>query len=130
VGRTDGRRAVEIGQRARDFQNPMAGARRQRVAAGAGFIALLQFAPIRLKTLKPKETDFERHTLGEHLRKRRLELKLTRKEVADLLGVNAWTILNWEKSLTEAPMASIPAIARLLGCYPFSEVKPLSGHSH
>jgi transcriptional regulator with XRE-family HTH domain len=84
--------------------------------------------PIKLKSLKPKETDFEPHTLGEHLRKRRLELNLTQKEVADQLGVNPWTILNWEKGHTEPPMASIPAIARFLGYDPFPQPETLSQH--
>jgi len=75
--------------------------------------------PIKLKSLKPKEIDFEPHTLGEHVRKRRLELKLTQQEVADQLGVNPWTILNWEKGHTQPPIASIPAIIRFLGYDPF-----------
>jgi len=49
--------------------------------------------PITLKALKPKETDFEPQTLGEHVRKRRLELKLTQKQAAERLGVNPWTVL-------------------------------------
>jgi hypothetical protein len=36
VVRTDGRRAVEIGQRARHLQNPVAGTGRQRVALAGG----------------------------------------------------------------------------------------------
>jgi transcriptional regulator with XRE-family HTH domain len=88
----------------------------------------LQFRPIKLKSLKPKETDFEPQNLGQHLRKRRLELNLTQKEVADQLGVNPWTILNWEKGHTEPPMASIPAIARFLGYDPFPQPETLSQH--
>jgi transcriptional regulator with XRE-family HTH domain len=78
--------------------------------------------------LKPKETDFEPQTLGEHLRKRRLILGLTQKEAADQLGVNSWTILNWEKGHTQPPMASIPAIVWFLGYDPFPEPKTLSQH--
>ena len=86
-------------------------------------IALLQFVPITLKALKPKETDFEPQTFGEHVRKRRLELRLTQKQTAEQLGVNPWTVLNWEKGHTEPPIASMPAILRILGYDPFPEPK-------
>jgi transcriptional regulator with XRE-family HTH domain len=83
----------------------------------------LQFAPITLKALKPKETDFEPETLGGHLRKRRLEFRLTQKQAAERLGVTPWTVLNWEKDHTEPPIESIPAIIRFLGYDPFPEPK-------
>ena len=85
----------------------------------------MQFAPITLKALKPKETDFEPQTLGEHVRKRRLELRLTQKQAAERLGVNPWTVLNWEKDHTEPPIESMPAIIRFLGYDPFPEPKGL-----
>ncbi len=78
----------------------------------------MQFAPITLKALKPKETDFEPQTLGEHVKKRRLELRLTQKQAAERLGVNPWTVLNWEKDHTEPPINSMPAIIRFLGYNP------------
>ena len=90
-----------------------------------GRVALLQFEPLTLKALKPKETDFEPQTLGEHVRKRRLELRLTQKQAAERLGVNPWTVLNWEKDHTEPPIESMPAIIRFLGYDPFPEPKSL-----
>ena len=36
-------------------------------------------------------------TLGEQIRKRRLDLELTAKQVAEQLGVHYQTIINWEK---------------------------------
>ena len=83
----------------------------------------MQFAPITLKALKPKETDFEPQTLGKHVRKRRLELRLTQKQAAEWLGVNPWTVLNWEKDHTEPPIDSMPAIIRFLDYDPFPEPK-------
>ena len=59
-----------------------------------GCVALLQFAPIRLKALKPKETDFEPQTIGDHIRKRRLLLKLTKKAVAGILKVSQFSIIS------------------------------------
>ena len=73
--------------------------------------------------MKQKETDFEPQTLGEHVRKRRLELRLTQKEAAERLGVKLWTVLNWEKDHTEPAIESMPAITRFLGYDPFPEPK-------
>lgn len=93
-----------------------------------GRVTLLQFAPITLKALKSKETDFEPRTLGEHVRKRRLELRLTQKKAAEWLGVSAWTVLNWEKDHTEPQIESIPVIIRFLDYHPFPEPKTISEH--
>ncbi len=46
---------------------------------------------------------------------------LFQREVAQQLGVNAWTILNWEKGHTEPLIVSIPAIVRFLGYDPFPQ---------
>jgi len=61
--------------------------------------------------------------LGEHVRKRRLELRLIQKQAAERLGVNPWTALNWEKDHTGPPIASMPAIIRFLGYDPFPAPK-------
>jgi transcriptional regulator with XRE-family HTH domain len=81
--------------------------------------------PIRLKALKPKETDFEPKTLGEHVRKRRLELKLNQRQAADRLRVNPWTVLNWEKGDTEPLIEAVPVILRFLGYNSFPEPRSL-----
>ena len=47
--------------------------------------------------MRRKETDFEPRTIGDHIRKRRLELGLTQREVAERLDVTEFSILNWEK---------------------------------
>jgi len=68
----------------------------------------------------------EPKTLGEHLKKRRIELGLFQKQAAELLGVSASTVLNWEKGKTEPPIESIPVILEFL-CYdPFPKPCTLS----
>jgi transcriptional regulator with XRE-family HTH domain len=64
-------------------------------------------------------------TLGEHVRRHRLELKLSQREAASQLGVNPWTVLNWEKGHTEPPIAALPAIVRFLGYDPLPEPRSL-----
>ncbi len=75
--------------------------------------------PITLKCLKPKEPDVEPRTLGEHLKRCRLMRKLNQKEAARLFRVTSWTVLNWEKGRSEAPIESMPAILTFLGYDPF-----------
>jgi transcriptional regulator with XRE-family HTH domain len=85
----------------------------------------LQFVPIRLKALKPKETDFEPRTLGEHLRRFRLRRKLSQTAAARALEVNPSTILNWEKGHTRPPVEAMPALFQFLGYDPLPEPKTL-----
>ena len=47
-----------------------------------GRVAFLPWVPVTLKGLIPKKTDFEPKTLGEHVRKRRLDLGLNQKQAA------------------------------------------------
>jgi len=63
-------------------------------------------------------------TIGEHLRKRRIELGLEQKQVADILEVHRGSIQNWERNKGEPLPVRIPGIIRLLGYIPFS-----SGHA-
>ncbi|MBN1958577.1 MAG: helix-turn-helix transcriptional regulator [Desulfuromonadales bacterium] len=51
---------------------------------------------IPLKIQPPEELVKEPVTLGDHLRRRRLELGLYQKDVAIQIGVTASTIWNWE----------------------------------
>ncbi|MCC6209207.1 MAG: helix-turn-helix domain-containing protein [Gammaproteobacteria bacterium] len=76
--------------------------------------------------MKIKETDFEPRFLGEHIKKRRLTLKFYQREVAKLLRVDLFTVLNWENGRTEPPVRAIPAILAFLGYNPFPTPTTLS----
>jgi transcriptional regulator with XRE-family HTH domain len=56
--------------------------------------------------------------LGEHIKKRRLDLKLTLKEAGKLLGTDEWSVINWEKGRTVPKVYRLPAIIRFLGYNP------------
>ena len=90
-----------------------------------GRVAFLPWVPVTLKGLIPKKTDFEPKTLGEHVRRRRLELGLNQNQTAFQLGTKPWTVLNWEKGHTEPPIGSMPAILQFLGYAPFPEPQSL-----
>lgn len=49
-----------------------------------------------IKSLRKKDYDFEPTTIGEHIKKKRLQLGLTQKAVAASLKVSEFSVLNWE----------------------------------
>jgi site-specific DNA recombinase len=57
-------------------------------------------------------------TLGDHLFRRRLALKLLQRQVAAQLGVHKATIHNWERDLSRPSLDYMPAIIRFLGYNP------------
>jgi transcriptional regulator with XRE-family HTH domain len=65
-----------------------------------------------------KAWDFEPQSLGEHIRRRRLMLLITQEEAAFLLGVNAWTVHNWETGQRKPEIRFIPALVAFLGYDP------------
>jgi len=57
-------------------------------------------------------------TLGDHLRRRRLELGLYQKDVAVQIGVTASTIWNWENGWSSIALGYMPKIINFLGYIP------------
>ena len=78
----------------------------------------MPFVRVRLKSLIRQAHDFEPKTLGEHIRCRRLVLSITQEETAERLGVNAWTVHNWEVGQTRPAIQFIPALVAFLGYDP------------
>ena len=60
-------------------------------------------------------------TVGDHLRKRRLGLKMFQKEVAEQLGVDKTTVHNWEVNASSPEVQYMPAIINFLGYDPLPE---------
>ena len=58
------------------------------------------------------------NTLGDHLLRRRLMLKLLQRQVAEQLGVDKTSIYNWETNRTKPGLEYMPAIIRFLGYNP------------
>lgn len=65
-------------------------------------------------------------TVGEHIRKKRLNDGLTQKQVGELIGVNACTILNWEKSKTKPTPRDWPSIAAFVGYEIFPDAQTIA----
>ena len=81
----------------------------------------MPFCHIRLTGRKPLPPAYPRqlNTLGDHLRKQRLDLALLQREAADKLGVDAMTICNWEIKRTCPQLRFIPKIIAFLGYVPY-----------
>jgi transcriptional regulator with XRE-family HTH domain len=61
----------------------------------------------------------ELRTLGDHIRKRRLDLGLLQKDVAARVGCDTATITNWELNHTSPEIRFIPGIIAFLGYDPY-----------
>ena len=70
----------------------------------------MPFRPISLKLLKPRPYKERPDILGEHLRKRPIELGLFQKDVAQRLQVNEWTDLGWEHDRKQSSVRFWPRI--------------------
>jgi transcriptional regulator with XRE-family HTH domain len=80
----------------------------------------LPFCHISLTVSKPKGSEYpkELKTLGDHLRKRRLDLKLLQKDVGQRIGGSVSDVWNWENNRVIPAVKFIPAIIAFLGYNP------------
>jgi transcriptional regulator with XRE-family HTH domain len=65
----------------------------------------------------------EPKTVGDHIRRRRLGLKLFQKDVAAQIGVDVTSIRNWESNTSQPSLEYMPAIIQFLGYNPLPEGK-------
>jgi site-specific DNA recombinase len=66
-------------------------------------------------------------TVGDHLRRRRLGLKLLQKDVAEQLGVDKTSVFNWEANTSNPEIRFMPAIIGFLGYNPLPSANTLAG---
>ena len=57
-------------------------------------------------------------TLGEHVKRRRLERHLFQAQLAKLLGVDRVSVQNWERGIYEPNAQAIPKVIDFLGYDP------------
>jgi transcriptional regulator with XRE-family HTH domain len=75
----------------------------------------------------PSQTIENPQTIGEHLRKRRLELKITQKSVANIIGVSEDSITYWENERSSPQIRFYPKLIEFLGYNPFPFEKETLG---
>jgi transcriptional regulator with XRE-family HTH domain len=87
-----------------------------------GSVSFFEYPHYRLTltrpVIPPKGYPVAPSTLGEHIRKRRLDLGLLQIEVARIIGVTESTVWNWEHEI-EPELRHIPKIIEFLGYVPF-----------
>ncbi|MBI1807804.1 MAG: transcriptional regulator [Ignavibacteria bacterium] len=89
----------------------------------------MQFCDVTLSAKKPPSVAYPKilRTIGDHLRKKRLDLKLYQKDVAKLLGVTTDTVTNWERNRGGLALRLIPKIIVFLRYDPFRDKTQLPG---
>jgi len=60
-------------------------------------------------------------TVGDHIRKRRLELRLLQREAAERIGVTECSVYNWENGVSSPDFRKLPGIIKFLGYNPIPE---------
>jgi len=83
---------------------------------------------VTLSVSKPKNPNYptELKTIGDHLRKRRLDLGLLQKDVAKQIGVTKCTIQYWETNRVAPTLRFVPRIIEFLGYDPCGAAEPRS----
>ena len=89
----------------------------------------MPFCHIRLTGRKPPSPAYPRHlrTLGDHLRRRRLDLGLLQRDVAEELGVNETSIHNREYNRSSPALRLLPRTLAFLGYGPYDEPSEMLG---
>ena len=87
-----------------------------------GLVTFAKYPKYTMKLPKPIEIPrgypLSPQTVGEHIRKRRLDLGLKQNDVAEIIGVTESTIWNWEHG-REINIRHFPRIIEFLGYVPF-----------
>ena len=80
-------------------------------------IPALPFCQTILKAPRPLPSAYPRElkTLGDHLKKKRLDSKILQRKVAQVLGADETSICNWENNRTSPALRVIPCIIDSLG---------------
>lgn len=55
--------------------------------------------------------------------KRRLDLKLTQKQAAQMIGTNEWSIIDWEARQQGVSLQAMPKVINFLGYIPYDLTK-------
>ncbi len=86
-------------------------------------IPALSFCHVSIKTERPLPRTYpkELKTVGDHIRKKRLELKLLQKEVAQILGVTKDTFTYWEVGRFSPRLQYIPKVVEFIGYVPYGK---------
>ena len=86
-------------------------------------IPALPFCHVALKAEKTRS--YDPGTLGEHIRKARIDRGLTQSNAVAFLCVSVATLHNWETGKTTPPVKYWPAIMEFLGYCPYQRARSI-----
>ena len=66
-------------------------------------------------------------TVGDHIRRRRLSLKMLQRDIAERMGVVEASIWNWEANTSQPDLRFMPAVIQFLGYNPLPEANGWGG---
>ena len=66
-------------------------------------------------------------SIGDHIKKKRIDLNLFQKDVAKLIGVKEESVYNWENNYSKPKIYLHPRIIKFLGYVPFDLPKETIG---
>ena len=75
----------------------------------------MPFCSLTLTAKKPSKTPENPKTIGEHIKKRRLEMALTQAQLARRLSVSECTITGWKKNRSNPTSRCFPTMVELSG---------------
>jgi transcriptional regulator with XRE-family HTH domain len=80
----------------------------------------LPFCNLKLKSPKPLTRAYptELRSIGDHVRKRRLDLGLSQRQVALRIGIDKTSVFNWETGTASPNLRALPGVLRFLGYDP------------
>ena len=89
----------------------------------------MSFCNLRLRSPLPKDSSYpkELKSIGEHIRKRRMDLELSRRTVAERIGIARDTLKVWELGRQEIRSAYYPAIIEFLEYNPLAPGDTFAG---
>jgi DNA-binding XRE family transcriptional regulator len=89
------------------------------------FRGLLPFSHVELQGKKPVPRAYPRElrTIGDHVRKRRLDMGLLQKEAARIIGVATNTLIIWEKNHRPVAVKLMPKIVAFLAYDPLQHAQ-------
>jgi len=84
-------------------------------------IPALPYCAFTLKAKRSLPLNYPQYpkTIGEHIKKRRMDLKLLQKDLAKKLGTTGSSIVNWETNKTYPTLIYMPRIVDFLGYWPY-----------
>jgi len=80
----------------------------------------LAFFGVELKTVRPSQSIENPQVIGEHIKNRRLQLKMTQADVAKVFDICEDSMTGWENSRSKPQIQIYPKIISFLGYNPFS----------